>query len=123
MKIGDVYRHGIFTVDASQTLAKCARRLEIADVGAVAVVDGPDFVGIITERDLVRALSREGDPGRAPVREFMSSDLLTADVEEDSRTVAHRMLDAGIRHLPVLRESEVVGMVSMRDLLHLEVLL
>jgi hypothetical protein len=65
MKIGDTYRHGVFTI------ATCARRLEIADVGAFGVVEGSDIVGIITERDLVRALSREDDPAGAIVRDFM----------------------------------------------------
>jgi CBS domain-containing protein len=120
MRIGDTYRHGVFTIDASATLATCARRLETADVGAFGVVAGSDIVGIITERDLVRALSREDDPARAIVRDFMSGDLLTADVEEDSREVAHRMLDANVRHLPVVKDGDLVGMVSMRDLLHLE---
>jgi CBS domain-containing protein len=120
MKIGDTYRAGVFTIDASATLATCARRLEIADVGAFGVVEGSDIVGIITERDLLRALSRDEDPARAIVRDFMSRDLLTADVGEDAREVAHRMLDANVRHLPVVKDGDLVGMVSMRDLLHLE---
>jgi CBS domain-containing protein len=120
MKIGDTYRAGVFTIDASATLATCARRLEIADVGAFGVVEGSDIVGIITERDLLRALSRDEDPARAIVRDFMSRDLLTADVGENAREVAHRMLDANVRHLPVVKDGDLVGMVSMRDLLHLE---
>jgi CBS domain-containing protein len=120
MKIGDVYRRGVLTVDASDTLARCARRLEVAAVGAFGVVEGSDIVGIISERDLARALSRKDDPGDALVREFMSDDLLTADVEEEAREVAHRMLDAEIRHLPVAEAGRLVGMISMRDLLDLE---
>ncbi|MGH2680704.1 MAG: CBS domain-containing protein [Actinomycetota bacterium] len=120
MRIGDIYRRGVFTVQASDTLAHCARRLEVAAVGALGVVEGSDIVGIISERDLVLALSRRDDPRGALVREFMSVDLLTADVDEAAREVAHRMLDAGIRHLPVAEEGNLVGMVSMRDLLHLE---
>ena len=123
MRIGDTYRHGVFTIDASSTLATCARRLEIADVGAFGVVEGSDIVGIITERDLVRALSREGDAAGALVRDFMTRDLLVADVEEGAREVAHRMLDAGVRHLPVKKQGDLVGMISMRDLLHLETFL
>jgi signal-transduction protein with cAMP-binding, CBS, and nucleotidyltransferase domain len=68
MKIGDSYRHGVFTIDASTTLGTCARRLETADVGAFGVVEGFDIVGIIIERDLVRALARKGDPAEALVR-------------------------------------------------------
>jgi CBS domain-containing protein len=120
MKIGDSYRPGMFTIDASITLATRARRLEIADFGAFGVVEGSDIVGIITERDLVRALSREADPAGALVRDFMTRDLLVANVEEDVREVAHRMLDAGVRHLPVQKQRDLVGMISMRDLLHLE---
>jgi CBS domain-containing protein len=123
MRIGDMYRTGIFTVDATDTLATCAQRLEAADIGAFGVVDGSEIVGIITERDVVRAVSREDDPGRALVRDFMSGDVLTADVDEDTREVANRMLDAGIRHLPVVSEGQLAGMVSIRDLLHVKAVL
>jgi signal-transduction protein with cAMP-binding, CBS, and nucleotidyltransferase domain len=120
VRIRDINRSGVFTVNASDTLADCARRLEVAGVGAVCVVEKSSITGIITERDLVRALSRSDNPKGALVREFMSKDVMTADVEEGTREVAHRMLDAEIRHLPAVRDGYMVGMVSMRDLLQAE---
>jgi CBS domain-containing protein len=120
MKVADLYRPGMFTIDGSATLAECARRLELADVGALGVVDGPEVVGIITERDLVRAVSRGTDVHDGSVRDFASADPLVADVDEESDEVARRMLDAGVRHLPVVDKGKVVGMLSMRDLLHVK---
>lgn len=75
MNIGDVYRSCVFTISASDTLANCARWLHAAGIGAFGVVEGSEIVGIITERDLVRALSRSDDPTGALVREFMSERL------------------------------------------------
>jgi CBS domain-containing protein len=120
MKVEDVCRHGMFTIAASESLAVCARGLEAAAISAFAVVDGTDIVGIITERDLVRALAHGDDARRKLVRDFTSQGLLTAEADEDSRSAAHRMLDAGIRHLPVVRRGSVIGMISMRDMLHVE---
>jgi CBS domain-containing protein len=95
--------------------------MERAEVGSLAVFDADRLVGMITERDLVRALGQGNVSDGTPIRPYVSTDLQTADVDEDSRRVARRMLDLGLRHLPVLKAGELVGIVSMRDLIAVEV--
>ena len=121
MRLHDMYTPVLFTADVKTTLAEAAREMEKADVGSLAVFASDRLVGIITERDLVRALGRERHPDQAAIGPYVSTDLETAEVEEDSRKVARRMLDLGVRHLPVLKSGELVGMVSMRDLMTVEV--
>lgn len=121
MKLHDLYTPVIFTADVGATLGEVAREMERAEISSLAVFDGNRLVGIITERDLVRALGHESRAQEAPVRLYASTGLQTADVDEDSGEVARRMLDHGVRHLPVMKDKELVGIVSMRDLVTLEV--
>lgn len=121
MRIEDLYVPQARTCRASDPLPEAARRMAAAEVGALAVVDdAQNLAGIISERDLVRALARERDPGSVPVGTYASSAVQTATLDEDSSAVARRMLDAGIRHLPVVDDGHVLGMLSMRDLLAFE---
>jgi CBS domain-containing protein len=122
MKLQDLYRPDAVTIDPDHDLATAARRMELTEVGALAVVDEAGrLVGIFTERDLVRATARAVNPFRVLVSAHASFRPETADVEEDSRDVARRMLDLGVRHLPVTAgDDQLVGMVSMRDLLAVE---
>ena len=75
---------------------------------------------MISERDLTRAVAQGADTKDATVAQYMSLHILTADEEETSAEVAQRMLDAGVRHLPVLKRAQVVGTISIRDVLALE---
>jgi CBS domain-containing protein len=122
MKLKDIYRPDTVTVDLDDDLAAAARRMEQAQVGALAVVDEAGrLVGIFTERDLVRATARAANPAEVLVSAHASFPPEAADVEEDSRDVARRMLELGVRHLPVMSGGgRLVGMVSMRDLLAVE---
>lgn len=121
MRLHDIYTPVLFTADVSATLAEVASEMEKAEVGSLAVFSEDRLVGIVTERDLVRALAWERFPSTTAIASYVSTELQTADVEEDSRKVARRMLDLGVRHLPVLKSGELVGMVSMRDLITVEV--
>ena len=119
MKLKDIYRPDAVTIDPDHDLAAAARRMELAQVGALAVVDKVgQLVGIFTERDLVRAIARAAShPADVWVSAHASFRPETAHVEEDFRDVARRMLDLEVRHLPVTAGDQLVGMVSMRDLL------
>jgi Predicted signal-transduction protein containing cAMP-binding and CBS domains len=120
MRIGNVYRPVIFGCRADERLCEVAARMVEKKVGSLAVLEGDQVTGIITERDLAAALAASADPTSVNAAAYASTEVKTAGLEEDSRDVARRMLEAGIRHLPVDREGRMVGMVSMRDLLALE---
>ncbi|KAA5825480.1 CBS domain-containing protein [Saccharopolyspora hirsuta] len=120
MQVEEAFHPGTLTCDATDALADVARKMIAERVGALAVLDDDEIIGIISERDLVRAIAEQADPWQTTATAFASHQLETAAVGEDTRDVARRMLDAGVRHLPVKRGPEVVGVISMRDLLAIE---
>lgn len=123
MRVKDACRPGLFTVDIDDSLEVAAHRMDQAQLGALAVVDGQRLVGIVTERGLVRAIARAADPTDDPVVAYASFGPHTASVDQDARAVAQRMLVLGVRHLPVTNsDGQLIGMVSMRDLLAVEAL-
>ncbi len=121
MKIADVYVPDVRACSHLASLPEAARQMADAEVGALAVVDEAlSLMGIISERDLVLAMADEDDPATVKVGEYTTSEVETARLDEESGAVGRRMLDAGIRHLPVVDHDQVVGMLSMRDLLAVE---
>ncbi|GLX11374.1 CBS domain-containing protein [Microbispora sp. NBRC 16548] len=122
MRIANVYRPLVFGCPVSAKLPEVARRMTEKNIGALAVLEGDRVTGVITERDLVTALATSDDPAGLSAGTCASSDIKTATLDEDTREVARRMLDHGIRHIPVDQDGRLIGMVSMRDLLSVETL-
>jgi CBS domain-containing protein len=73
MRVEDACRPGLFTVDIDDSLEVAAHRMDQAQLGALAVVDGQRLVGIVTERGLVRAIAGAADPADVPVAAYASS--------------------------------------------------
>lgn len=122
MRIGELTRQTVQTADLADTLTQAASHMRFADVSALPVTKAGRLVGILTERDLARAAAEGVDPKTHMVAAYMSLGPFVADPAEDSDDVVARMLDLGVRHLPMLDGDELVGMVSMRDLLLLDAL-
>lgn len=120
MLVEKVYRPGALTCAATDPIPDVARKMTAEHVGALAVLDGTVLVGVISERDLARAIAQDVRLPETTALAFASREVLTAGLTEDTSQVARRMLDAGIRHLPVVRDRIVVGVLSMRDLLAVE---
>lgn len=106
----------VLTVKPSHSLAEAAQVMVERDVGAAMVVDTNDLVGIITERDLLRALARSLVPWSTPVSDCMTQDPLTIQPGSSAGEAVRTMVAKGFRHLPVLQHGEIVGIVSLRDL-------
>jgi CBS domain-containing protein len=121
MKVRALYRPEVVSADPDEALADAAGRMQYQEIGSVAVMEHGRLIGILTERDLARALADGIDPFETPVRSYMTEEpLLTVTPETDAGKVAATMLEQGVRHLPVLEGGQVIGMVSARDLLSLE---
>lgn len=118
MKLERLYTQELNSCYADDTLTNAADRMRRAEISALAVIDDAgELVGIISERDLARALADTIDPDTTTVAAYASEDVALASPDDDSSEIEARMLDAGIRHMPVVSEGRLVGMVSMRDLL------
>jgi CBS domain-containing protein len=120
MKVNVVYHPDVVDADAHESMATAAARMRENDVSSLAVMQDGDLIGIVSERDVVQTVADGVSPGRAEVGQYMTEHPATANIDEDSAVVARRMIDLGIRHLPVVDHGGVVGVVSARDLLNLE---
>ena len=117
MKVRDLPPGRLFAVDPETTLAEVAKQMRSDDSDSVAVMSEGRLVGIITERDLVRAIADGVDATEARADVVMSADPATVGADEDVAVVANKMIRLGIRHLPVLnKEGKPIGLLSARDL-------
>ena len=116
MKVGDLMHREVITAKPGDQISNVVAAMYRAGVGSVVVVDDRGVpIGIFTERDLVRVVA-EGIPLNIPVERVMTTRVITASIDESLNTAAHKMLDHGIRHLPVVDSSgKLVGIISIRD--------
>ena len=113
--LADVMRTEVIDVAPEDTLGEVAERMSAVNVGAVVVKDYGRLIGILTERDMLKAMAARVHTSDARVREWMTEDPLTATAEMDLEDAAQVMLQHNFRHLPILDESgAVVGLVSLR---------
>jgi CBS domain-containing protein len=111
----------VVVVDVGTSIAQAARIMSERHIGAVPVLDGERVAGIFTERDvLARVVAAGVDPARTPVSNVMSTSLVVAEVSEAHDVCMRRMQQARVRHLLVLRNGRLAGILSMRDLVALE---
>lgn len=107
----------VFTASPYETVAAAAALLHARRVGAMVITDRGDVVGILSERDLVRALAELGESALArPISECMTRNVLFAAPHETVDELLERMTDRKIRHLPVCVNGKLTGIISIGDL-------
>ena len=118
-RIAQVVRsRGLVHARPAESAFDVARRMCDAGVGAIVVLDGDALVGIFSERYLMkRVVVARRDPAETPVSAVMTREVVTAEIADRVDACEDKMRRAGCRHLPVLAEGRVIGMISMRDLL------
>ncbi|HXF97112.1 MAG TPA: CBS domain-containing protein [Gaiellaceae bacterium] len=106
----------LLTIAPEATVREAAARMVERGVGAVVVLDGEALLAIFTERDVLRAVAA-GAPGEARVAEWMTRHPDTIEPTDTTEHAASLMIHGGYRHLPVVEERRLVGIVSIRDLM------
>jgi CBS domain-containing protein len=115
VQLAEILRPSFIEVAPEDTLGEVAERMTAKNVGAVVVKDFGRLIGILTERDLLKAMAARVHSSEARVRQWMTEDPITVTAETDAEEAARVMLDHGFRHLPVLdEEGRVLGLVSLR---------
>lgn len=106
------------TVSPRVSVLEAARAMTTFQIGAVPVVDEDRLAGIFTERDiLARVVALQLDPSATQVADVMTTDLITAEISEAYDVCLQRMQQAHVRHLIVLERGHLAGILSLRDLL------
>jgi CBS domain-containing protein len=116
MQLADLMATDVLTVSPDTTIADAARRMIARETGAAVVIENDDLVGLISERDLMRAIPDACSP-ETPVSERMSRQVMTAAPGTSIPEAMAIMIEGRFRHLPVVDGGRVLGIVSMRDLM------
>jgi len=106
----------VLTVEPSDSIGEAAEKMVAAGVGAVVVTDFGRIVGIVTERDLLRAVAQRARAAEARCRQWMTPDPLTVEPDTTVEEAAEIMFDHNFRHLPVVKDGRALGIVSLRVL-------
>ena len=106
----------LLTVEPTLPITEVAKRMVSKDVGAVLVFEGGEMCGILTERDVLRAVA-DGLDDATLVRDRMTANPETLDADDTTAHAAVLMIHGGFRHLPVMEQGQVVGVLSFRDLM------
>jgi CBS domain-containing protein len=106
----------VVTIRPEQSVKEAARLLAEHNIGALVVVnEARQPVGIISERDILRAAARRDDAFAQPVSRVMTKDVIIGLPQDDLISVAHTMTEKRFRHLPIMDKGELVGIISIGD--------
>ena len=117
MQVRNLMHRGVISVQPEQTLREAATVMNEHDVGSAVVMSDERLAGILTERDVLRAVATGSDPDQARVEDFMTRDVVAAAPNWDVAVAASEMTERHFRHLVVQENARVLGVLSVRDLL------
>jgi len=117
-----ISNRSVYTVDKSVSVQAVVEYMAQKSIGAVSVMDGDRLVGIFSERDVInRVVARGLNPGATVVSAVMTTDLVVASADETYESCLRKMKQASCRHLPVVEGDKLVGFISLRDLLLVDI--
>jgi len=117
MTVADVMTVRVVQAGPDETAREAIRKMLAANVGSIAICDGPRLVGIFTERDVLRLAGEALDLDALAVRDVMTADPITIQAEGDVLAAARIMSERRIRHLPVMQGENILGVVGIRDVM------
>jgi CBS domain-containing protein len=115
--LGELMSRDVIAVAPEDTLGEAAERMAGKDVGSAVVLEHGRLIGILTERDILRAVAGRVHSSEARVREWMTADPVTAGTETTGAEALDTMMGHGFRHLPVVDGERTLGIVSIRDVM------
>ncbi|HUD78011.1 MAG TPA: CBS domain-containing protein [Streptosporangiaceae bacterium] len=115
MQVRDVMTPASVTESPQDSLRSAAERMWRQQTGSLIIAEGERLIGIITERDVLRALALGADPDQTSVDDAMTAQVFTVIPDMPLQDAAREMAARWIRHLPVVEDGRLLGVVSMRD--------
>jgi CBS domain-containing protein len=117
MSVADVMTVRVVQAVPEESAREAIRKMLAANVGSIAICEGPRLVGIFTERDVLRLAGEAVDLDVTLVRDVMTADPITIQAEGDIVAAARIMSERRIRHLPVMQGENILGVVGIRDVM------
>jgi CBS domain-containing protein len=114
-KVKDFMTRGVLTIDAEKTILEAAELMSQKEVGDVVVLKGEIPRGIVTERDFVRRVVAKKTPLDAKISDVMTKPLITISPDASLKEAARKMVNSGIRRLPVIKQHKLVGIIVVSD--------
>ena len=117
MTLGEFMSREVLSVAPEDTIGEAAQRMADSNVGSSVVLEHGRLIGILTERDLLRAMAQRVHPSEARVREWMTAEPMAVSESTTADEAARLMVENGFRHLPVVDGERTLGVVSLRDVM------
>ena len=108
--------HAVIALSPEATILDALKLMAEKEIGAVLVMDGDIVKGIFSERDYARRGTLLGNPNSTPLKDVMTSRIFYVSPDQSAETCMAQMSDKHIRHLPVLKNNKVVGVISIGDI-------
>jgi CBS domain-containing protein len=105
----------VYSVSPDKTILDALKVMAEKNIGAVLVMDGEKLIGIFTERDYVRRGNLQGNPVTTPVKDVMTRQVYYVSPDQSAEACMAQMVDKHFRHLPVMKNGKVIGMLSIID--------
>ena len=119
MTIADIMTKSVISIDAEMTINEAAKMMEDAKVGAVIIMKNNQPVGIVTDRDFAVKVAAHAYQISTPVKQIMSSPLVSINSDETVRAAGDLMYESGVRKLPVINNDNIVGIITATDIVNL----
>ncbi len=119
--LGEIMTREVLTTAAGASVSDVAAAMLRGRVGSAVVTEGSMLLGILTERDVLRAAASGSDLASARVSDWMTPDPVTAEPDMDADEAVELMMRDGFRHLPVVEGAKLAGIVSLRDIVRTQV--
>ncbi|MFQ6053793.1 MAG: CBS domain-containing protein [Candidatus Bathyarchaeia archaeon] len=113
---------GVVTLGADGSLSTAIKLMDAGDLDSLVITDGGDAVGIITQRDIIRLVAQGIDLERTPVKDVMTSPLITIDHDATIESVIRLMEERKVHHIPIMRDGKLVGIIDSQRIRSLSLL-